>query len=721
MPVEWATLPAKKILAGKRKDVAPDRCHHLNPEDLEYIQLFEEQRLTAEVQNLTEQLDNMQAVMQSVNDQQGAISAESTPFVSSDSRDDSTSLFSGVECSSLVSQSSNSSTKPMDDFSSLIKFANQTLQESSDQNELDNEKAKFELLQESSADRATEWTLTMSKSGLTINTSIQTFADLIFHIPQLTSLAISGVKFPMTEHVRQNPASLIVKRVPNPSFALRRSLLLASLKSIETIRYRRLLHENQYWISEERANELAKQLVRTYFECLHYKRIVIHRKAFLEMFIKGRDNILSGAVCAFSAAIITMRCRHLLGIVSLADQETIGEYFFNRARDAISEAFDEVSLENYFTLLWMAKYKVGMLEPEDAKKYIEMAERQSELLAPTYLSTLDSKYKQSPRDIGRAEMFHRLFLARREVVSAVSFLENKRGVPLAKSEHKVPHPSLNEKEKDQRYSTPAKITPDDSILEKRGILRDRFMRMLEKGRQLGMKLRWAEIDHVSLKLIAEYELRLKEWYLNTLPKEFQLPLPFLDDSFSYEQLRKKLKSDPYSDRMTIDLAMSFYSAFLSLHEMLLPKLTDYARRSNNLFQHSEATEQDGINESNTSRQDTPNEHALRSQQVCNQAANLIVDLVKYQLEELGICNIEMAIFGIVWDVQLRNARLGQSIKDTHLTPLEKRIIVVARQKLITCVQLVQQGYQLNSVEVDLRRFVAETADRIHIALAEEEL
>ncbi|KAG2180949.1 hypothetical protein INT43_008529 [Umbelopsis isabellina] len=703
MPVEWATLPTKKIICeacrkAKRRcsgSVPCERCirnkiecnrvQHLNPEDLEYIQLFEEQRLTAEVQNLTEQLDNIQAVMQSVHDQQAADSADSTPIVSSDGQDESMSLFSGVEGSSLVSQSSISSTQPMDNFASLIKFANQTLQERSNQNELEDEKAKLELLKQSSADRATEWTLTMSKSGLTINTSIQTFADLIFHIPQLASIAISGVQFPMTEHVRQNPASLIVKRVPNPSFALRRSLLLAALKSIEAVRHRRMLNDNQYWISEERANELANKLVRTYFECLHYKRIVIHRKAFLDMFIKGKQNILSGGVCAFSAAIITMRCRHLLGIVSLADQEAVGEFFFNRAREAISETFDEVSLENYFTLLWMARYKVSMLEPEDAKKYIEMAERQSELLAPTYSLALDANHKQSPRDMGRTEMYRRLFLARREVNSAVSFLENKRGVPLTKSEHRVPHSSFDEKEREQRYSAPAKITPDDSILEKRGILRDRFMRMLEKGRQLGMKLRWAEIDQVSLKLIAEYEQRLKEW-------------------------------------MTTDLAMSFYSAFLSLHEMLLPKLTDYARRSNNLFQHSEATEQDGDNESNMPPLNTPpNEHALRSQHVCSQAANLIVDLAKYQLEELGICNIEMAIFGIVWDVQLRNARLGQSIKDSNLSPMEKSMTITARQKLMSCVELVQQGYQLNSVEVDLRRFVAETADRIHIALAEEEL
>lgn len=462
----------------QRKKLDCNRVQHLTPEDLEYMQLFEEQRLTAEVQNLTVQLDNIQAAMQSVNDQQAAKSPDSNPVVSGDSQDESMSLYSGIESSSLVSQSSISSTNSMDNFTSLIKFANQTLQENSNESEVDDEKARFELLQQSSADRASEWTLTMSKSGLTINTSIQTFADLIFHIPQLASLAINGAQFPMTEHVRQNPASLIVKRVPNPSFALRRSLLLASLKSIESVRYRRLLDDDQYWISEERANELANQLVRTYFECLHYKRIVIHRKAFLDMFIKGRENILSGGVCAFSAAIITMRCRHLLGIVSLADQETIGEFFFNRARGAISEAFDEVSLENYFTLLWMAKYKVGMLKPEDAKKYLEMAERQSELLAPMYSSALESQHKQSPRDMGRTEMYRRLFLARREVVSSVSFLENKRGVPLAKSEHKVPHPSLNEKERDQRYSAPAKITPDDSILEKRGILRDRFMRMV---------------------------------------------------------------------------------------------------------------------------------------------------------------------------------------------------------------------------------------------------
>jgi hypothetical protein len=460
-----------------RNGLQCNRVQHHNPEDLEYIQLFERQRLTAEVHQLTEQLNSMQAVMKSMNyEQEVANSVDSTPFVSSDSRDDSTSQSSNNEYSSATSQISMSSVEPMD-FSSLIKYANRTLQDHSNQNEADDEKANFQLLDGSSADK-TEWTLTMSKSGLTINTSIRTFADLIYHIPQLASFAISGVDFPMMEHVRQNPANLIVKRVPTPSFVLRRSLLLATLKNIETIRYTRALQDKQEWLSEERANEVANQLVRTYFECLHFKRIVIHRKTFLDMFIKGRKHILSGAVCAFSAAIITMRCRHVLGIVPLADQEAIGEYFFSRAREAIGEQFDEVSLENYFTLLWMAKYKVGMLEPEDAKMYIEMAERQAELLVPMYFSRLDSTHNHSPKESARTEMFRRLLLARRDIVSSISFLENKRGVPLAKSKHKVPHPSLNEKEKDLRYSTPAKVMPDDSIYEKRGILRDRFVRMV---------------------------------------------------------------------------------------------------------------------------------------------------------------------------------------------------------------------------------------------------
>jgi hypothetical protein len=126
-----------------------------------------------------------------------------------------------------------------------------------------------------------------------------------------------------------------------------------------------------------------------------------------------------------------------------------------------------------------------------------------------------------------------------------------------------------------------------------------------------------------------------------------------------------------------------------------------------------------VNERNFAENEAAIEHAMRSQLVCTQAANIILDLLKYQVEELNICHIEMPILTIAWDIQLRNARLGDSFTDDAYNVVDKKMIARARQKLITCLEIVQKGYLLNSIEEDLHRFFVNMSDRTRQALARE--
>lgn len=222
-------------------------------------------------------------------------------------------------------------------------------------------------------------------------------------------------------------------------------------------------------------------------------------------------------------------------------------------------------------------------------------------------------------------------------------------------------------------------------------------------------------------MISQYEQRLKDWYWHTLPPQLRLSLPLLDDSLTYEDLCRRLKKDPHADRMTIDLVLNFYSSFISLHEMLLPKLSQYAQHRNDLWpwENPEAIF-DPPAEPNSVETELATEHMMRSQRVCTQAANIIVDLLKYQVEELGLCHIEMPILTFTWDIQLRNAQLGNSITNDAYDAVDKKMIARARQNLITCIEVAQNGYLLNSAEGELQQFFFNMSDRTRQALAREQ-
>ncbi|KAG2176576.1 hypothetical protein INT44_007239 [Umbelopsis vinacea] len=690
------------------------RVKHLQPEDLEYIRLAEQGKLLENVEDMYQQIEQMESQIRAYNggtepgatDSWTTISPHSMASPSFSEEDESLTSLSPLSQKHVPHIEST--------LNQFVRAANQAIQFNI-KDELDEK--SIDLERKPTKDMP-EWTLTLKSTGMTINTTIKTFADLMHHLPQLASVAMNGFDIPIPAQIQENFYKLSLKRGPSPAFALRRAMFLASSKSVERMKTIQFLQDGAAdWVDEETANELAKTLIKAYFDCQHYKEILFHRKTFDDMFIVGRDDILCGPIYAFCAAITTMRCRHIDFVIPPSEQFAAGEYFFRKARDAFEDSFDEISLENYFTLVWIAKYQVGILKPAIASHYIAMAERHCKLLAPD--DDAEDMPGKNRKEKGVSEMLRRLQLARNSILSSILFLENRRGTPLANNLR----PLNTNIFKMEKIYTP-RVTLDDNVMEKRAILRDRFAAMLHQARSLSIRLRWAAINEVSLCLISQYEQRLTDWYLHTLPPELRISLPLLDDTLSYDDLRKRLKHDTYADRMAIDLTLQFYSSFVSLHEMLLPKSEyDVQMRENfwNWDNPEAVFEPLPTSGSNSVEGTPPNEHAIRSHRVCTQAANIIVDLLKYEVEELGVCHVQMPVLMVAWDIQLRNAQLGQPIADDPHKIINKSHIVQARQKLLDCMNIFQHGYLLNSIEEEVRRFFFNVGNRTRIALARESL
>lgn len=446
---------------------------HLQPEDLEYIQLAERGKLLADVEDMYQQMEQMESEIRAYSNitDPNATESYSTASPLSMATTSSPSISEDGQSSRGLSPSPQNPVSHMDSqLNAFVRAANQAIQFHYKD---ESEEKKLLGLEHKPTNNMPEWTLSLRSTGITINTTIKTFADLVYHLPQLASVAMNGFNIPIPAQVEHTFYKLSLKRGPTPAFALRRAMYLASMKSVERMKNFKLLQDGAAdWVDEETANELAKTLIKAYFDCQHYKEIFFHRKTFYDMFITDRDYILCGPIYAFCAAITTMRCRHIHLVVPLSEQIAAGEYFFRKARDAFEDSFDEISFENYFTLVWIARYQVGILKPETALHYVDMAERHCKLLAPDDES--DDKFKKENRkEQGISETYRRLQMTRASIISSIRFLENRRGIPLANNLRPL-NSNLFRMEK---LPSP-KVTLDDNVMEKRAILRDRFGSMV---------------------------------------------------------------------------------------------------------------------------------------------------------------------------------------------------------------------------------------------------
>jgi hypothetical protein len=443
----------------------------LQPEDLEYIRLAEREKLLADVEDMYQQIEQMESQIRAYDGDADPSVVDSRTTASPWSMAPLTSpSCSEDDKSSICSSPSSQKHVPYIDskLNRFVRAANQAIQ-FSHKDEVDE---KTIDLERQPTNDIPEWTLSLKSTGMRINTTIKTFADLMHHLPQLASVAMNGFDLPIPAQVQETFYKLSLKRGPSPAFALRRAMFLASMKSVERMKTIKLLQDSAAdWVDEETANELAKNLIKAYFDCQHYKEILIHRKTFYDMFINGRDYILCGPIYAFCAAITTMRCRHIDFVIPPSERFAAGEYFFRKARDVFEDSFDEVSLENYFTLVWIAKYQVGILKPETSLHYVDMAERHCKLLAPD--DNIEDQPSKNRKEQGISETLRRLQFTRANVLSSIRFLENRRGIPLANNLRSV---NTNICRAEKMLSP--RVTLDDSIMEKRAILRDRFAAMV---------------------------------------------------------------------------------------------------------------------------------------------------------------------------------------------------------------------------------------------------
>lgn len=621
-------------------------------------------------------------------------------------------------------------------------------------------------LLKSNGNIATNWELKFGKDGgFSINTDIQSYTSLLKHIEAL------GTESPFCPIIKQPTLASLSAG----SGYLHRNVLSSILRQgnfkiiiscIQNTQHKQtpLMIEPPPILFEQK--DLSLQLVNTYFSCRFLHRVIFHQKTFFDMFVdKYPDPESSPVICALSAAVLTMHCKHVMKIVPYTQQMELGEYFFNKARQAVSLQFDEANLETMIVYLHMSFYKSNLLRPQEANVYLEMAIRIRQILAEdTYknlpLSTNNTDNNNSStttKKIAKSkvqnqyareyETFKRLHAGFQDAIQFIQFVNNQRGIPV-KNNKKDNKPSICNKENTsfqklfqsicaEKYDP--KPMPDESRQTVRAIMKENYISLMVKvvGPYF-TRVRFGQDDMIPLSFLMKTEEDLKQVYNHKIPLDYRLTQSIFEDGLSDVEFKKRLKEDGRCDIVSVTIASRYHQSLLALHEPFLPVIkrppvivelsllqenveavvdTTHQRKRKRKLRVYHSPGETSLSSTNTlsssSSDDTDyyddtailSVHSLRAQEVCHRCAIIVVRLLEYQCMTLGSCTIPTASLLCAWDILVRNACLGMTLNDLEESGVSNYLtpndIRMAREYAIRCIEVLRRGYMYNGAEREI--------------------
>lgn len=566
---------------------------------------------------------------------------------------------------------------------------------------------------------AHQWQLIFnSNGGLTVHTDIQSYTNLLNHIeafntqlnychivkqPTLASLSTGG------GYLHRHMISSILRKGSYKA-------TLACIQRARTIRWK---------IENVPKLDLSLRLVETYFSCRFLHRVIFHQRTFYDLFINVNNPETSPVVCALSAAVLTMHCKHVLNIVPYKDHMSLGEYYFEKARLAISKQFDEPNMETMVTYLHLSMYQANLLRPQEASMYLEMAVRIRQILADEVYSKLDTKKRKSPPNklMREYEMFQRLNAGFRDTVQFIQFINNQRGIPIKKSSAKDHIQTVCSCDV---YYEPTPM-PDENKEIVRAIMKEQYIGLIAKvvGPYFS-RVRFGQDDLIPLSFLLKTEEDLKQVYYKQIPLEYQLAPSIFEDGIGDVEFKRRLNEEGRCDVVSVTLAARFHQSLVAIHEPFLPVMTKRTRILEEQANGYDSPTLGSLSSSNTLSSDEEEEeeeeeeqgvlsvHTLRAQEVCFKSSMAVVQLLEYQCTELEACTIPIPSLLCAWDNLIRNSCLGMTeteLKGVH-EYLTERDIQVSRSYALRCMDIVRKGYLFHGAERGIWEYYEEIEQQL---------
>ncbi|KAG2183803.1 hypothetical protein INT43_006814 [Umbelopsis isabellina] len=615
-----------------------------------------------------------------------------------------------------------------------------------------------------------EWSLTLTKNGMKIQTYITNVQELARQIqgmatqlqqvdaPPLYNLPTVGLEGLSNSLILQFGKRAWMKILEGNRKALHRCVIFMQDQVLPDVN--RIQLE-----TPQISSDMITKLLQVYFSCQHLKDLAVHRAAFTEAYLQ--PNNIRAPVYAMCAYISTLRCKHVARLIPYESQLMYGEYYFSRARDMFSEQFDDVTLEAYCTLTFMAAYKLNLMRPSEGENYLSMAKRIGQTLLPEYSqlsgAPIDGLTMRTFHPNGQAEMFKRLVNTCNRLNFTLFLLKHPPKVPNAvhqehmyKVAHAVKRPMADKFRLVHGGVHPRSLLlsycANESRSELRYIQQSKYLALLREVIHNVME----NFDtHFTGPIPSSYmtatfrafEQNMRNWYYQTLPKELQLQLPLFDDTISDAALLDAVKIDHMQDSVPLMLLMGYYHEYMVITKRFLPRISQYNPKNvkMKIFQDEQDSPEyhshkpartpeklerrrqklrhiieefkldwteDELHDFYHLQLDLPQQYQIDAQDKCTRAANLVVRLLDQLTNSNFSCHFHLPTLMCAWDIHLRNSRLGH--QEIHLPdgPVDPKVTRQARQNLIRCLAIMQRGYLYNTAERELWK---------HYQLMEQEL
>ncbi|CAO3609434.1 unnamed protein product [Mucor hiemalis] len=467
-------------------------------------------------------------------------------------------------------------------------------------------------------DQHVTWKLSLSPSGVRIDTNIASVADLY----RILLNGISQLNINRDSH----------GHLTNADFTTDGSFASRSIKAIES-GHKDTSATRQLWEVDHHAvpkpikmesppsflhdttlpEETINQLIHTYYHsCFLAYQIVDKEEFALQCKSTSKtDLLLVNSINAWMSkhSYIYHFCDNS------KDRTTVGEAYFNRARQLLRARFDKSNSTTIHALLNMYMYQLNCERSTLAYLYIGLAIRMAQDLKL-------HKKRYMVDDLRQREKNKRLWWSA-YWLDLCAALESNRPTMVDDKDCNIDYPTKMEHE-DVETGVHIDFTVSSIKLMK---IRKEITRYLP-SEQAGQKL---------LSAIGRLELTLMDW-LKNLPEAIRYDI---DEDSGDPIFRKK---GNFCDEACLILNIQYHTSWIMLHKGFLPRPGQTAAPV-----------------------------ALLSQNICTKGANFITKLLQIYVQELDLCHFFYTLEGIVTSV---------NIHKVNACSLESDVSENAKQNLI---------------------------------------
>ncbi|CAO3655653.1 unnamed protein product [Mucor hiemalis] len=576
------SVPCEECRDQKRKcngESPCERCGKFNlscvytstrsPRDEEYLDIARSASLIQQINVLDNQIKDIEESIQTIKLYGGNSMIMTSPDMSLPSLVDDKSISSFEETSSVIC---NASVYHNSMFERPTKRTKLIASDGFDINAiLSSSVTTSESEEQENQAKVKPWTLTFQKGNICINTNVTTHADLLNNLHHMmgTVELLSTIPAYVRNNLEQNSLLGVMNALIRKKYGKTHCKNVA--KSVRIFITPDLSSVNTVVVAQspDTIQTTTSKLLRAYLQCQHLQQLAIHARTFIRLFIDRAYPLEdSPAAMALCAAICTFRCKHVADCLPSISLVEYGKFYFDRARELLSDLFDQFDLETFTSYTFMTIYKLTISHSEEALLYADMAERIAVVLEPKYDAIMRCEDGSVTMDEkGEAVHYRRLLNHLHRVLTFEQVSRITKPNQLKFLVQDLPFCTLMHMGEGKW-----ELAEDDSIQEKWFVQMHGYILQLQRsGHEASRAAQSCDLDQLVGLIGHQVEMSMRHWYNNILPAEFKLSLPLFDSTTPCQEFYTTLDRECAHSAIPVLTTLALYEEWIVLSQAYLPK------------------------------------------------------------------------------------------------------------------------------------------------------